>query len=260
MNGTITLRRAAAPAEAGKKEKRKNRAARKAAAQTAPQSPRARYELVGAPLESVAERIHLDCDLPPGGVPAYKAARKAGVRAFAMWTDPELRRLWARVTTAASGGGKGVRYEVYGAAGEFVGSVTREGAFSGGHVRTRWTAEQADGRTAVGYKGRWFWWCVWWLIFLPQCVLGVLSLLGGSGDVFRMPRRIGYRTGSERVLDYGRGLEDHFHLTVKAPDWDPRMLAALTALHCSHDGLLGDSWDQIDSEADFFAPRPTADA
>ncbi|MFC4494743.1 hypothetical protein ACFPA8_11430 [Streptomyces ovatisporus] len=69
-------------------------------------------------------------------------------------------------------------------------------------------------------------------------------LLGG-GDLFRMPRRVGYRQnrGGERVLDFGRGMHDHWVLTAHTAGWDPRVLAALTALHCSHDGILGSSWD-----------------
>ncbi|WP_197353547.1 hypothetical protein [Streptomyces bathyalis] len=188
--------------------------------------------------------IHLDRELPRGGAQEYNAARKKGVRSFAMWTDAHRRHLWARVVTAPAGDGKPMRYEVYGGMGEFVGSATREPGFTRGHVRTRWTVEQAGGPTAVGYKGRWFWWCVWWLIFPVQCVLGVAAVLAFDGDVFRMPRRIGYRSGGTRVLDYGSGMQDHFHLTAKTADWDPRMLAALTALHCSHDGIMGEPWDK----------------
>ncbi|NLU69446.1 hypothetical protein HCC30_19615 [Streptomyces sp. HNM0574] len=207
---------------------------------------RARYELVGPALPEAA--VALDRELPEGGAEAYHAARKRGVRSFGLWTDPHRRRLWARVLTARAEAGEPVRYEVYGAEGEFVGGAVRERSFTRGHVRTRWTVEQADGTRAVGYKGRWFWWCVWWLIFPVQCVLAVLSLAGG-GDVFRMPRRIGYRTGGARVLDYGSGLQPHFHLTASTPDWDPRLLAALTALHCSHDGIMGEPWDKGDRES-----------
>lgn len=259
MNGTITLRRAARPEPARKKSRRKKGRGDENGTAAQPEVSRARYELVGAPLESADGLVHLDCELPPGGVEGYNAARKDGVRSFAMWTDPGLDRLWGRVTTASSGGGKGVRYEVYGAAGDFVGSVTREAAFTGGHVRARWVVEQADGATAVGYKGRLFWWGVWWLIFPLQCVLGVLSIFGG-GDLFRMPRRVGYRAGSGRVLDYGKGLDDHFHLAVTAPGWDPRLLAGLTALHCSHDGIMGDSWDKISTGESFTAPAPEGTA
>jgi hypothetical protein len=240
MGETVTLQRAQVPSGevlSGKKGRRASKAA-------PADDGRARYELVGTPLEGVGHRVYLDRELPDGGVDEYKAARKRGVRSFAMWVDPQRRDLWARVFTVSAEGANPVRYDVYGGAGEFVGSATRERSFSGGHIRTRWSAEQDGGPASVGYKGRWFWWCVWWLIFPVQCVLGVVALVGGSGDLFRMPRRIGYRSGGTRVLDYGSGMDNHFHLTVNSGDWDPRMVAALTALHCSHDGILGEPWDK----------------
>ncbi|SCK56651.1 hypothetical protein H181DRAFT_05282 [Streptomyces sp. WMMB 714] len=241
MSGTVALRRAEVPSEEAKSGKKKNRRGGQVASVD---DGRARYEVAGAPLESVGHRVYLDRELPDGGADEYKAARKRGVRSFAMWVDPQRRDLWARVFTVSAEGANPVRYDVYGGAGEFVGSATRERSFSGGHIRTRWSAEQDGGPAAVGYKGRWFWWCVWWLIFPVQCVLGVVALVGGSGDLFRMPRPIGYRSGGTRVLDYGSGMDNHFHLTVNSDDWDPRMVAALTALHCSHDGILGEPWDK----------------
>lgn len=35
---------------------------------------------------------------------------------------------------------------------------------------------------------------------------------------------------------------------MQTDDWGPRLLAALTALHSSHDGILGDCWDKDGSE------------
>lgn len=34
---------------------------------------------------------HVERDLPVGGIPAYRAARKAGTRSFVLWADPERR-------------------------------------------------------------------------------------------------------------------------------------------------------------------------
>ncbi|WP_314178207.1 hypothetical protein [Streptomyces winkii] len=240
MSVTVVLRRSASPAT--EKEKKSGRKARRDRKAAAAEDGRARYEIGGTALEAAGSPVYLDRQLPPGGAEEYLSARKRGVRSFAMWTDPYRRRLWARVVTAAAAEGQPVRYEVRGPAGEDVGRITRERSFSGGHVRTRWTVQQAGGPVAVGYKGRWFWWCVWWLISPLQSVLAVLCVLGGDGDLFRTPRRVRYFAGKSRVLDYGSGFEAR-HLTAGTEGWDPRLLAALTALHSSHDGVLGDSWD-----------------
>lgn len=240
MGGTVELRRAEVPVEE-KKSRKGGRRGRKAEAPAG--EGRAWYQITGEPLEAVGGKVWLDRELPPGGADEYKAQRKRGVRSFALWADPYRQNLWARVVTASANEGEPVRYEVYGGSGEFIGSASRQGGFAGGHIRTRWTVEQQGGPSAVGYKGRWFWWCVWWLIFPLQCVIGVAALLCADGDVFQVPRRIGYRSEGARVLDYGSGLDTHFHLTAETADWDPRLLACLLALHCSHDGIMGGSWD-----------------
>ncbi|NLU75491.1 hypothetical protein HCC61_22965 [Streptomyces sp. HNM0575] len=244
MSATVVLRHAGSPSGEGssaaeKKPGRKRRRGRKAGPG---EDGRARYELTGAAVDAAGSPVYLDRELPPGGAEEYVSARKRSVRTFAMWTDPYRRHLWARVVTASAAEGRPVRYDVCAAAGEIVGSVTRERSFSGGSVRARWTVQQAEGPGAVGYKGRWFWWCVWWLISPLQAVGAVLCVVGGDGDLFRMPRRVRYFAGGRRVLDYGSGFEAR-HLTAETEGWDPRMLAALTALHSSHDGIMGDSWD-----------------
>ncbi|OEV11056.1 hypothetical protein AN218_14725 [Streptomyces nanshensis] len=212
--------------------------------------------MVGGPWESTGARVYLDRELPPGGAREYTAARKRGVRSFTMWTDPHRLKTWARVVTAPDDEKAPSRYEVYDGSDRFVGSVTRERSFTHGHLRTRWTAQQEGRAAAVGYKGRLAWWAVWWLIFPVQCVLAP-AMLFSDGDIFRAPRRIGYRHGGTRVLDYGSGMQNHFHLTaVHAPDWNPQMLAALLALHTSHDGIMGDSWDKgADETANPAVPR-----
>ncbi|WP_070017052.1 hypothetical protein [Streptomyces nanshensis] len=238
MGTTIVLRRTHHPA--GDKTAKSSRDR----TETTDGRGRARYEITGALLEDFGGRVYLDRELPPGGVKAYKTARKQGVRSIGMWTDPHRRHRWARIVTTPATGGAPQRYEVYGGEQEhLLGSIQRERSFTAGHLRTRWLLQPQGQAAAVGYKGRLAWWCIWYLIFPVQCVLGVASLIGG-GDLFRTPRRTGYRRNGTRILDYGRGLQDHFRLTATNPeDWDPRLLAALLALHTSHDGITGDSWD-----------------
>jgi hypothetical protein len=237
----VVLQRVDDPSAAAKKSRRRQKK------EEAVDDGRARYGLVGPALRTTGSRVYLGRLLPQGGVKEYLDQRKRGVRCFVLWTDMYRQHVWARVVTAGPDEGGPIRYDVYGPDGEHVGRVTRARAFAGGHVRTRWTVQQAGGETAVGYKGRCFWWGVWWLIFPLQCVLLVVAIVGGDGEVFRTPRRIGYRRGGARVLDYGSGFDSR-HLAVQTDDWDPRLLAALTALHSSHDGILGDCWDKDGSE------------
>jgi hypothetical protein len=240
VSTNIVLLKVDGPSEAATKSWRRQKKDR------AVDDGRARHQLVGPALQTAGSRVYLGRLLPQGGVKEYRDQRKRGVRCFVLWTDLYRQNVWARVVTAGPDEDGPTRYDVYGPDGDHVGRITRARAFTGGHVRTRWTVQQAGGETAVGYKGRCFWWGVWWLIFPLQCVMGVLAVIGG-GDLFRTPRRIGYRLGGTRVLDYGKGFESGC-LAVKTDDWDPRLLTALTALHSSHDGIMGDNWDKDESE------------
>ncbi|MFI0815181.1 hypothetical protein ACH4TX_04315 [Streptomyces sp. NPDC021098] len=181
---------------------------------------------------------------PPGGdLKAYRAARKDGTRAFTLWADHHRQQVFAHVVTASAAKGGPATYEVLGAANEPVARITREPAMRGGRVRTRWTVQQAGAAPAVGLKGRPIWWFMWWLISPLQLAIAVGSIVSGSGDVARPPRRTKWRVDRRVVLDYHSGSGSAFELEVLADWWDPRTTAALVALLGSHDGWLGNAWD-----------------
>ncbi|MEU1803029.1 hypothetical protein [Streptomyces sp. NPDC019937] len=181
---------------------------------------------------------------PPGGdLKAYRAARKDGTRAFTLWADAYRQQVFAQVVTVSAVKGGPATYEVLGAAGESVARITREPAMKGGRVRTRWTVQQAGGPSAVGLKGRPFWWFMWWLISPLQLAIAIGSFIGGSGDVARPPRRTKWRVDRRVVLDYHSGPGSAFELEALEDWWDARALAALVALLGSHDGWLGSAWD-----------------
>ncbi|MFD4942421.1 hypothetical protein ACFWNT_07755 [Streptomyces sp. NPDC058409] len=182
---------------------------------------------------------HVERELPQGGIPAYLAARKTGARSFVLWADPDRRaRLATLVTTSAADGV--ATYQVLGAQGEPIGTLVREKALSGKGLRTRWTVAQTGCQEAVGLKGRIFWWYVWWLLFPVQVAIGVGSLLSGSGDVARGPRRIIWRAGQDVPLEF-RSDDDEIHVHAPWVDW--RLAAALTALIRTFDSWMGTPWD-----------------
>lgn len=93
----------------------------------------------------------------------------------------------------------------------------------------------------MGLKGRILWWYVWWLLSPLQTLIIVLSLLSGSGDAARGPRRIVWRAGGEVPLEF-RSKDDTVRL--HSPGYDRRLGAALVALLRSYDSwLLGTEWD-----------------
>ncbi|MER6139793.1 hypothetical protein ABT174_07015 [Streptomyces sparsogenes] len=185
--------------------------------------------------------------LPPGGGPKeYRAARKQGVRAFTLWADPHRAGVFAQVVTKSATKGGPATYEVLGAAGEPLALVLHEPAMRGGRVRTRWTVQRPGAQPAVGLKGRPFWWVVWWLLFPIQMAIAVGSLVSGSGDIARMPRRTRWRTEGRVVLDFHSGADDNFELDVAEDGWDERVTASLVALLNSHEGWLGNAWDTLD--------------
>lgn len=182
---------------------------------------------------------HVERELPPGGIPAYLAARKTGARSFVLWADPERRTRLATLSTASAADGVAT-YQVWGAQGELIGTLVREKALCGKGLRTRWTVAQPGCPEAVGLKGRIFWWYVWWLLFPVQVAIGVGSVLSGGGDVARGPRRIVWRARQEIPLEFwSDGDEIHVH----APWVDRRLAAALTALIRTFDSWLGTPWD-----------------
>ncbi|MFI1226935.1 MULTISPECIES: hypothetical protein [unclassified Streptomyces] len=173
---------------------------------------------------------YVEREVPPGGVPAYLAARGSGARAFALWADEHRRERVAAVVTRSADGGVAT-FEVLGAHGEPIGTIVREKALRGRGLRTRWTVTPAGGPEAVGYKGRILWWFVWWLCLPLMVLVLVLSVFDGTpgneGGAARGPRRIRWRAGGRMPLEFRSG-GDKLHL--HAPDLDWRLGAALVAL------------------------------
>ncbi|MFE7755544.1 hypothetical protein [Streptomyces sp. NPDC057418] len=191
---------------------------------------------------SAPERVaaYVERELPPGGIPAYRAARGRGVRSFVLWADEHRRERLATLVTVSAGNGVAT-YQVLGAHGEPIGTFVHEKALRGRGLRTRWTVTPAGGPDAVGYKGRILWWYVWWLLSPLQTLIIVLSLLSGSGDAARGPRRIVWRAGGQAPLEF-RSKDDTVHL--HAPGFDRRLGAALVVLLRTFDSwLLGTEWD-----------------
>lgn len=182
---------------------------------------------------------HVERELPPGGIPAYLAARKEGVRSFVLWADPERRSRLAALVTASSAEGVSM-YQVLDGQGGPIGTILREKALYGRGLRTRWTVTQTGCPEAVGYKGRIFWWYVWWLLFPVQVAIAVGSVLSGGGDVARGPRRVIWRAGEEVPLEF-RSDDDEIHVHAPWVDW--RLAAALAALIRSFDSWMGTPWD-----------------
>lgn len=177
--------------------------------------------------------------LPPGGISAYLAARKSGARSFVLWADEHRQ---ARVATLVTlGGGRRSQFQVLGPQGEPLGGVVRDKAFSRG-MRTRWTVSRPGTTDAVGYKGRLFWWCVWWFCSPLLLFVLVAPLFGGGtgGDFPRGPRRVKWRADGQMPLEF-KSSGDTIH--VNAPDLDWRLGAALAALIPSFDGWIGNPWD-----------------
>ncbi len=188
------------------------------------------------------ERVvaYVERELPPGGIPAYRAARGSGARSFVLWADEHRRERLATLVTVSAGSGV-ASYQVLGAHGELIGTFVREKALRGRGLRTRWTVTPAGGPQAVGFKGRIFWWCVWWPLSPVQALIIVLSLLSGDGDAARGPRRIVWRAGGRAPLEF-RSKGDTVHL--HAPGYDRRLGAALVAVLRTFDSwLLGKEWD-----------------
>ncbi|GHH52526.1 hypothetical protein [Streptomyces candidus] len=186
--------------------------------------------------------VYVERDLPPGGTPAYLAARRAGVRSFALWADDRRRERVATVTTLSADGGV-AKFQVLGAHGEFIGTLTREKAFRGRALRTRWTVHQSGGWEAVGLKGRIVWWWMWWLLLPFMTAVLVMSVFdsvpGNEGGLARAPRRIRWRANGQVPLEF-RSKGDKLHVYAPGVDW--RLAAAMIALLRSfHVG----AWDSV---------------
>ncbi|MFC5751669.1 hypothetical protein [Actinomadura rugatobispora] len=179
-------------------------------------------------------------ELPPGGLPAYLAARGSGARSFVLWADAHRQKRAATVVTLSAAGGVAT-FQVFGAHNELIGTLVREKALRGRGLRTRWTVTQAGGPEAVGFKGRILWWCLWWSSLPLQVLILVFTIFdsipGNEAGVARGPRRIRWRAGGQMPLEF-RSRGDKLHLHAPGLDW--RLGAALVVLLRSFG--LG-SWD-----------------
>lgn len=178
------------------------------------------------PVRAVA---YVERELPPGGIPAYLAARSSGARSFVLWADEHRRERVATLVTLSATGGVAT-FQALGAHGELIGTLVREKALRGRGLRTRWTVTQPGGPEAVGFKGRIFWWCMWWLLLPMQVLIFVFALFDsvpGNEGVARGPRRIRWRAGGQIPLEF-RSSGDKLHLHAPGLDW--RLGAALVVL------------------------------
>lgn len=146
---------------------------------------------------------YVERELPPGGIPAYLAARSSGARSFVLWANEHRRERVATLVTLSATGGVAT-FQALGAHGELIGTLVREKALRGRGLRTRWTVTQAGGPEAVGFKGRIFWWCMWWLLLPMQVLIQVFALFDSvpgneGGGVARAPGASGgARVGRSR--------------------------------------------------------------
>lgn len=181
-------------------------------------------------------------ELPPGGIPAYLAARKSGVRSFVLWADEDRRERVATVVTESAAGGVAT-FHVLGAHGEHLGTIVREKAFRGRGLRARWTVTPVGRPRGGGLQGP------------DRVVVRVVAVSapdGGHRHLLRprrrprqrgrcraRPRRIRWRAGGRMPLEFrSRGSKLHLH----APETDWRLGAALVALVRS---FSADNWDGL---------------
>ncbi|MFI7447577.1 hypothetical protein ACIBQX_08790 [Nonomuraea sp. NPDC049714] len=173
---------------------------------------------------------YVERELPPGGIPAYLAARGSGARSFVLWADEHRRERVATLVTQSATGGVAT-FQAFGAHGELIGTFVREKALRGRGLRTRWTVTQPGGPDAVGFKGRIVWWCLWWLLLPMQVLILVFSVFdsvpGNEGGVARGPRRIRWRAGGQMPLEF-RSRGDKLHVHAPGSDW--RLGAVLIVL------------------------------
>ncbi|MCX5559749.1 hypothetical protein [Streptomyces sp. NBC_00038] len=186
--------------------------------------------------------VYVERELPPGGTSAYLAARGGGARSFALWADDQRRERVATVVTLSAAGGV-ARFQVLGAHGEVIGTLTREKALRGRGLRTRWTVHQPGGSEAIGFKGRIVWWWMWWFLLPLMTVVLVVSVFdsvpGNEGGFARAPRGIRWRANGQVPLEF-RSKGDKLHVHAPGVDW--RLGAALIALLRSFN--VG-AWDSV---------------
>ncbi|MEU9255450.1 hypothetical protein AB0D66_26830 [Streptomyces sp. NPDC048270] len=147
----------------------------------------------------------------------------------------------ARVSTEETGSyvsGRPAVYRVDDPYGAPLGRITyRRGRALRG-ARARWTVESVTGHSVRGFRGRLFWWAMWWPVGLPVSLIWlIMSLLGEGDDGFGKPRRVIWRDSSRRAHLVFRGVADEYR--VLDGSWDPRLVAALLGLHQSYDPSEG---------------------
>lgn len=184
---------------------------------------------------SIRTIAHVERELPPGGIPAYLAARRTGARSFVLWADEHRGARLATVVTVSCANGVAV-YQVLGPQGEHLCTIERAKAFSKG-LRTRWTVSRPGEPGMVGYKGRLVWWCTWWL-FSPLLPVVWASAVFSTADAPRSPGRIIWRTRGRALLEF-KVMSNEIHL--HDPALDEGVGAALLALVRSFDWQSG--WD-----------------
>ncbi|WP_409061510.1 hypothetical protein [Streptomyces sp. SYP-A7185] len=147
----------------------------------------------------------------------------------------------ARVTTEDAGSrasGRAAVYRVDDGGGAPLARITFRRRPHLRLARTRWTVEPVDGPALRGARGRLVWWALWWPLGLPlSLVWGITSLLGEGDGGFGAPRRIIWRDPSGRAHLVFRGVADEYRTLGSAVD--PRVVAALVALHQSFDPSEG---------------------
>ncbi len=215
------------------------------------------WQVRGTDAVKIAERTytrtlaHAEVQLAAGSTPGdYRKARKAGARSFVLWADAGHRDVLARVVTASARRCRTAGYEVVGARGETLASVTRRPGHWFLLRRARWSIQQSGQAAAVARKGHPISWMVWFMTLPCQPVIVLLSLFGGDGmEPVRPPLRTTWRIDGTIVLDHSVGTAtgsgthvDGLH--VLADWWDPRVAAALVALIRSHNGWMGGRWDR----------------
>ena len=189
-----------------------------------------------APTRTIA---HVERELPPGGIPAYRAARRSGARSFVLWADEHRGARVTTVVTVSCANGVAV-YQVLGPQGELLCTIERAKAFRKG-LRTRWTVSRPGEPDAVGYKGRIIWWCLWWL-FSPLLPFVWVAAVFSMSDVPRSPGRIIWRTRGRALLEF-KVMSNKIHL--RDPELDERVGVALLALVRSFDWQNGwDGWTE----------------
>lgn len=206
----------------------------------------------GAPVMVVADDgapqgprpvAHLVRNTAAGGPNAYLP----GAREILLYGDGRCRELLATVTTEHGTGfgcgGPRFAYRVTDPEGTPIGriSLRRGRVFRIG--RSHWTMEQAGQPPVRGSAGRLMWWALWWTVLLPVNVaLLVAAFTGIAQDPVTTPRRIVWRDGAGRAVMSFRGLAGDYR--VLRDGWDPRMVAALVAIHQTYVSIaIGDSTD-----------------